>query len=81
MSGRLGQLWCHHHGFDPLYMAREPQTLYYVVASSKNHYHMLDLDTGKFTSFKKSRFDVQSFKPSLYNMKTLTWQRCWERIA
>ncbi len=80
MSGRLGQVWLRHHGFDPLYMKREPQTLYYVVASSKNHYHMLDLETGEFVSFKKSKVDMRSDKPTWF-LKAQAWEPHWERVA
>ena len=80
MSGRLGQLWLRHHGLDTLYMTREPQTLYYVVASSKHKYHMLDLESGAFVSFKKEKLDACAEKPTWF-LKAQTWQPYWERLA
>ena len=81
MSGRLGQLWVRHHGFDPLYMQKPHETLYYVVASSKNHYHMIDLDDGSFVSFKKSKFDKARDERPTWFTKTQDWKTYWERVA
>lgn len=78
MSGRLGQLWLRYNGLEA--WKKGAETLYYVVASSKNHYHVLNLDTGEFVSFKKKKLDSRPEQPTWFT-EAQSWQPYWKRIA
>lgn len=75
MSGRLGQL---RERRDP----DGAQTLFYVVASTKNWYHLLNVENGELTSFKKRVLDKPSGVGSwAWGDALCRWQPYWERIA